>query len=129
VVIGAVEVVVCVTGFSVIGSVLVAFVCSAGCLVFKSLIKDLLCCKERNVKDKQVKKKVTANIEVSLVRKALVFVPNTESNPEKPSTNPPPLPRWIRIIPIKPKQAIACITIITVIIFSPQFAFSILLSQ
>ena len=68
-------------------------------------IMDLLFFAEKAARLKHVKKNRIDRIVVALVRKVLVFVPNMDSIPENPETNPPPRPAWIRIIMISNAQA------------------------
>jgi hypothetical protein len=68
--------------------------------------KDLLCLTDKSARLKQVRKNTTAQMVVMRVRKASVLVPNIDSTPEKLSTNPPPLPLWIKTRIINNAQAI-----------------------
>jgi hypothetical protein len=67
---------------------------------------DLLCLTDKIARAKHVRKNTVAQIVVIRVKKELVFVPNIDSTPEKLSTNPPPLPLWIKTKIISNAQAI-----------------------
>jgi len=66
---------------------------------------DLLCLTDEIARVKHVKKNTVAQIVVVRVKKLLVFVPNIDSTPAKLSTNPPPLPLWIKTKIISNAQA------------------------
>ena len=68
--------------------------------------RDLLCLTDKSARLRQVKKNITENIVVVRVKKVLVLVPNIDSTPEKLSTNPLPLPLWIKTKTINNIQAI-----------------------
>jgi hypothetical protein len=86
---------------------------------FTPLISDRLWRTESRASVRQVKRNITESMDVSFVIKLLVFVPKTDSIPEKDSISPPPLPDWTRIIQINKKQTTTCIPIIITIIFLP----------
>jgi hypothetical protein len=93
------------------------FVIGALCII------DLLFFADKTAKLRQVIKKTTERTVVVLVRKVLVFVPNIDSIPENPETNPPPRPACTRIITISNKQAIMCTDVINTVIFLPRWNF------
>ena len=78
-------------------------------LVVTPLMRERLCLRDKNARERQVMKNSIARTDVDLVRNALVFVPSTDSMDERLSISPPPLPACIKIMIIKSVQTITCI--------------------